>query len=556
MVSSRTFSACIAALVIAAACSGSKDQSAAGEVSRSWNPNAIKEVKSVPIGTLRNEIQQQLAKKPDFATDEQWGHVQGLYKGQQSSPLWLDDDGLIKKRADALVDALVNATTDAIRLEQYPLLDLAHVLDTLRRTEKPTAAQLARADLLLTTSYAALAEDYLTGQIDPKTVGQSWHIDPQEEEVDSALTRSLRERDLAEAFVRMRPQDFDYEMLRRKLGDYRKIASAGGWAPIPAGNALTRGERENPARLQALRARLQGEGINVKGSDSVYDQAYANAVAQFQQHHAIVVDSQLGTETLDALNVPATFRLAQIAANLERYRWLPRAMGEKYIKVNVPSFRLEGYENGKKTIEMKVIVGSEYEGRSTPVFSDKMEFVVFRPYWNVTPDIAAKELFPKFAAQGMPADYETYRENGRLRLRQVPGPKNSLGLAKFIFPNDFNIYLHDTPTQSLFKRDVRAFSHGCIRLEEPAALAQWVLGWDDDRVEQAMQSGPNNRTVNLPKKIPVYIAYMTSYMRNGQLWFGNDLYGRDTELAQAVAGGALPSGAVVHAVAALRQLMD
>jgi murein L,D-transpeptidase YcbB/YkuD len=230
-------------------------------------------------------------------------------------------------------------------------------------------------------------------------------------------------------------------------------------------------------------------------------------------------------------------------------------MGDKYVFVNVPAFRLEGYENGKKTIEMKVIVGSEYEGRSTPVFSDMMEFVVFRPYWNVTPNIAAKEFFPVYGSN-LPAGYETYTENGNLRIRQVPGPKNSLGLVKFMFPNDFNIYLHDTPNPNLFKKDVRAFSHGCIRLEKPEEFAQWVLGWDANRVEQAMQNGPNNRTVMLPKKIPVYIAYMTAYVRDGGLWFGNDLYNRDNQLADAVAGGAMPTGEAVRAVEALRKLTD
>ncbi|MEX2151992.1 MAG: L,D-transpeptidase family protein [Gemmatimonadaceae bacterium] len=557
MVQCRTLSAVVVALAFAGACNGSRDQSFAGEVTRSWNPRAVKEVKDVPIETLRSEIQRELAKKPTFATDEQWGHVRGLYKGYQNAPLWLDDDGLIKKRADALVDALVSATTDGINIDQYSLFDLASLLDTVRRSDKPTAAQLAKADLLLTIAYASLAEDYLTGQIDPKSVGHSWHIEPQEGEVDSALVRSLRDKDLAEAFKRMRPQDYDYEMLRQKLGDLRKIASAGGWPAIPAGKSLKKGDAEAPARLQALRNRLRTEGISFNGPEgaTAFDQSFATALAQFQARHAIVVDSQLGKETLDALNVPATFRLAQIAANLERYRWLPRMMGDKYVFVNVPAFRLEGYENGKKTIEMKVIVGSEYEGRSTPVFSDKMEFVVFRPYWNVTPGIAAKEFFPVYGSN-LPAGYETYTEKGNLRIRQVPGPKNSLGLVKFMFPNDFNIYLHDTPNDNLFKKDVRAFSHGCIRLEKPNELAQWVLGWDANRVEQAMQNGPDNRTVMLPKKIPVYIAYMTAYVRDGGLWFGNDLYNRDNQLADAVARGAMPSGEAVRAVEALRQLTD
>ena len=551
-----------ALLVLAAlaACRRGDSGSAEGEVSRSWNPLAVKEVGDVPSATIRAEITRQLKSKPKYATDDQWTHVRTLYRAYQSAPLWLDEDGLIKDRADALVDALVNATTDAIRIDQYPLLELAAVLDTLRRQkDKSSADQFTRADFLLTTAYVALAEDYLTGQIDPKSVAQSWHIDVKEEEVDSALARSLRESRLADAIQRMRPQDEDYEALRRKLGDYRKIVTAGGWAAVPQGKPLKRGDRTDAARLQALRSRLQAEAIAVptdSASTGIFDQGLAAGVAQFQARHGIGVDSMLGKETVDAMNVPANFRLAQIAANLERYRWLPRTLGNRYIFVNVPAFRLEGYENGAKSIEMKVIVGAEYDGRATPVFSDRMEFVVFRPYWNVTDNIAQNELFPKFASSGMPADYETYTENGVLRLRQKPGPKNSLGLVKFMFPNDFNIYLHDTPQDNLFEKDVRAFSHGCIRVEKPAELAQWVLGWDRARVDRAMHSASNNQHVKLPASIPVYITYMTTFVRDGNVWFGNDLYNRDQRLAEAVWGGAMPSGQAVRAVAALRKLTD
>jgi murein L,D-transpeptidase YcbB/YkuD len=522
-----------------------------GDVTRSWNPARVKQVEGVPVADIRAELQRSLAAKPQKATEEQWLHAKRLYAAFGTAPLWLDDDGLIKERADALVDALVNATTDAINLDQYLLGELALSLDSLRHTEKPSAMQLAHADLLLTTAYSALSEDYLTGQIDPRSVAQSWHINTKDDEVDSALVRSLRDRNLADAIGRMRPTDYDYEMLRRKLMDYRRIASAGGWQPIPAGKILKKGDRD-PVRVAALRTRLRAEGFGTD-TGSVYDESLAAAVAQFQQRHAIGVDSALGVETLDALNVPATFRLAQIGANLERYRWLPRSLGEKYVLVNVPAFRLEGHENGKKTIEMKVIVGMEYEGRATPVFSDSMELVVFRPYWNVTPTIAANEFFPKYGSN-LPEGYETYTENGQLRIRQRPGPKNSLGLVKFLFPNDFNIYLHDTPADNLFEKDVRAFSHGCIRLEKPAELAQWVLGWDAARVNDAMENGPDDRAIKLPHKIPVYIVYTTAYMRDGQLWFGNDLYRRDDQLAQAVAGGAMPSGNAVRAIEALRKL--
>jgi murein L,D-transpeptidase YcbB/YkuD len=206
---------------------------------------------------------------------------------------------------------------------------------------------------------------------------------------------------------------------------------------------------------------------------------------------------------------------------------------------------------------MKVIVGEDYEDKATPVFADSMEFVVFRPYWNVTPDIASKEIFPKLASNpGYLAanDMETYREGGATRIRQRPGPKNSLGLVKFLFPNDFNIYFHDTPFGELFEKDVRAFSHGCIRLEKPELLAQYALGWPLEKIQEAMQNGSNNQSTKLPRKIPVYIIYATTYIRDGQLFFGNDLYQRDKDLIDVVAEGAMPGQQTRQAVEALRRI--
>jgi murein L,D-transpeptidase YcbB/YkuD len=264
-----------------------------------------------------------------------------------------------------------------------------------------------------------------------------------------------------------------------------------------------------------------------------------------------------GGETQEAMNLPAQYRLGQIAANLERYRWMPRTLGTRYIIVNVPQFFLHAFDSGQQVLDMKVIVGQEYQDKATPVFSDSMEYVVFRPYWNVTPDIAAKEIFPKeeanpgyLAANNM----EVYNDHGRQAIRQLPGPKNSLGLVKFMFPNDFNIYLHDTPNDELFDKDVRAFSHGCIRVEKPAELAEWVLGWSPDKVQQAMHDGPNDHTVKLPRKIPVYIVYFTTFVENGELHFGNDLYDRDSPLVNALQNVAMPSPATIQAQKELREL--
>jgi murein L,D-transpeptidase YcbB/YkuD len=436
----------------------------------------------------------------------------------------------------------------------------------------------------------ALGENMLSGEIQPAGLSQDWHIRTTEERIDSALVLTLREDALGAGLTRMRPQDEGYDALRRELGRMREIVAHGGWPEVPAGRQLKPGDSDSPARLEALRQRLRVEGFlsadsnatvtsapdttasrtrdtsasrpararprAVASGPGVYDKTLSSAVEAFQARHGINVDGMLGEETVKSMNLPATYRAAQIAANLERYRWLPRNLGSRYILVNVPEFKLQAFDSGQKKLEMKVIVGAEYEDRATPVFSDSMEFVIFRPYWNVTDQIAAKEYWPKIQSDPellARENMEVVNDHGKQRIRQRPGPKNALGLVKFMFPNDFNIYLHDTPNGSLFNKDVRAFSHGCIRVEKPTELAEFALGWPADKVQEAM-NGTDNHTVKLPRKIPVYILYFTAFVRDGQLSFGNDLYLRDEQLTTEMTSAAIPSPESVRAAEALRQL--
>jgi L,D-transpeptidase YcbB len=552
-------------LLAAAAATACKDKQSGNDLSdEAWSPAALTSVAGVPEAQVETALRQRLAgARPAHIDEHKWEHTRRLYQTYGNNPLWLAPDGLHKDRAFALTNALLNAENDALRMDAYPIGELATAIARLKGNAKPTADDLAEADVLLTSSYVSLGVDYLIGQIDPRKVSQNWHIDRHEENEDSALMRSIRNPALDKAIASMRPADDDYVGLQKELTRFRAIVARGGWPSITEGKAVKPGESDNPSRLAALRARLAAEGIAVpvdsattaRQNTGLYDRSLAAAVAAFQSRHGIAVDSMLGPETVKSLNIPATYRLGQIAANLERFRWLPRSFGSRYVYVNVPAFRLEAYDGGNKILEMKVIVGQDYEDKATPVFADSMEFVVFRPYWNVPPAIAAKEIFPKMSSGYLEAnDMETYREGGKLRVRQRPGPKNALGLVKFLFPNDFNIYFHDTPNGELFNKDVRAFSHGCIRLEHPEQMAQFALGWPLDKIEDAMNSGPDNKQVKLPRKIPVFIVYGTAYIRNGQLSFGNDLYDRDGPLVEAVKEGAMPSPQALQAVEALRRI--
>ena len=560
----------VAAVLALSACSRDGGRDTQAETAQSWAPEQLTSVNGVPAPDIVTAMQAKLKEDaPPTIDREQWSHAKALYKAYGTKPLWLTSKGLHEDRTRALTDAILAVHTDAMRIDDYPIGRLAAALAAVKGTRNPTAEQLAEADVMLTASYAALGEDLLTGQVNPKTVSQSWFVDPQEENVDSALVRGLRIDALDRSLATMRPQDTDYQGLRTELDRYRKLVLAGGWPRVPLTGSVKPGERISPAVASALRARLTAQGFSIaqaaQGDTSrasapapagVYDRGLAAAVAQFQGRSGIVVDSVLGGETLEALNKPAQYRLGQIAANMERYRWLPRSLGSRYIFVNVPAFKLEAYDGGKIALEMRVIVGQEYNDRATPVFSDSMEYVVFRPYWLVPPGIAEKEIFPKGQSYLASNNFEVYTAGGETRVRQRPGDDNALGLIKFMFPNDFAIYLHDTPNRELFKEDVRAFSHGCIRVERPDRLANFVLGWDLDRINTAMNSGPGDRTVKLPRKVPVYIAYLTTYMRGGQLYFGNDLYARDDRLLEVVGPAAMPTTQAVEAVQALRRIAE
>ncbi len=509
--------------------------------------------------------------------------TRSLYQREQHHPLWLSGVGE-NARVNALVDALLHAPGQALRVDGYGLEALALALERART--QPTAAALADADVRLTAAFVAYGTDLLTGQLDPATITRAWHIDPQRVDVDAILSAALATPDITAALAALRPQDASYAALTQSLAEYRQIVDRGGWPVVPDGVAVRPGDTVTAGFAGALLGRLFAERFvriptalrpvanqsalsrssSAAGTGTntlvIYDSVLSSAVLEYQHRHSLATDGIIGASTRRSMNRTARERVRQIAANLERHRWLPRDRGERYVIVNVPAFQLRAFDEGREVLAMKVVVGAEYRGRSTPVFSDSMAYVVFRPYWNVPANIAARELWPKqradagyFSRNG----YESVRASWGRYVRQRPGGNNALGLVKFIFPNDFAIYLHDTPSQALFAERVRAASHGCIRVEHPDALAHFVLGWDLARIQAAMHTGPDNRRVNLDAKLSVYIVYFTAYARNGAVQFADDIYRRDVVVMRAINAGAFPTddarralGALERARAALR----
>ena len=484
-----------------------------------------------------------------------------VYEARDYAPLWID--GGPTDRLRELVDAICTADADGLHPWEY---DLAAVRDALRRIDEDgaDAAAVAALELRFTGLFLEYGADLAAGRHDPRRVEKQWYIRTPPATIDSMLTAALAAESFEEMRAALVPPQKEYADLAEALRRYRGIDSAGGWPAIPDGEPVAVGERDPRAPVLRQRLALTGELSGDAKADSVFDAELAGAVARFQARHGLEVDSTLGRMTLAALNVPVGDRIRQIELNLERMRWIPRSFGDRYILVNIPNYYLHAYDDGEKVLDMKVVVGEEY-GSATPVFSDSMSYVVFRPYWNIPESILAEEILPKAREDGSflarnnyeivksmddpePVDLSDVDWSGPddgsfpYLARQKPGSRNSLGLVKFMFPNRFSIYLHDTPADHLFDRSVRALSHGCIRVEDPEQLAEFVFSgtpeWNEPRIRQAMATNAeDNQTVTLDEKIPVYILYLTAFTEDGELNFRDDLYGMDARAMERIAPG-------------------
>jgi murein L,D-transpeptidase YcbB/YkuD len=428
--------------------------------------------------------------------------------------------------------------------------------------DKQRPEAFAVLDLELTRRFLEYGADLLAGRLDPKAVASGWYIRARRSSIDSTLRVVLQAREFHDIVAQLRPHQPEYAELVEELAGYREILRQGGWPEVPGGKGLRRGARG--ARVAVLRRRLwiTGDlGGSAKGKP-VYDRAVAKAVARFQARHGIPSDGMVGAATLAALNVPVQVRIRQIQLNLERYRWLPAGFGPRYIYVNIPDYELYAYNGGQPALKMRVVVGDEYEN-ATPVFADSMRFVVFRPYWYVPQRILVREIIPRIKrkrsylvrhrfevveAKREPRVLNPRRINWsrvdttRIRVRQKGGSTtNPLGLVKFMFPNQFAVYLHDTPTRKLFKRPKRTLSHGCVWVEKPVELADYVFAgqddWDEKKIREAMETAhsageegnADGHTVALERPVPVYIVYLTAFVREGVLNFRRDPYGMDRE---------------------------
>jgi L,D-transpeptidase YcbB len=470
-----------------------------------------------------------------------------FYAERDYRSAWSDRRGLQDQGA-ALFDVLGRTEEDGLPSERYRHDVAARLLAALetedrdaRLSDSVAVRYRVALDLLLTEGMARYAADLVTGTLDPEEAGIRWLIERESARQGVVLQNLLVGREPREVVAQLRPAIPYYERMRGALAAFRDAAARGGWAEVPEGATLRPGERN--AAVAALRQRLilgtdprEAELARAGEADAThFDDSLAEAVRHFQRRHSIEPDGAVGAGTLKELNHTAEERLTEMKLNLDRWRWLPNDLGERFVMVNIAGFELEVVDQGRAVESMNVVVGRL--DRQTPVFADSIQFVVVNPYWNVPNGIFRNDIQPKMQQD---PTYLT-RNNMEMvsgRVRQKPGPKNALGRYKFLFPNEYDIYLHDSPDRHLFSRANRDFSSGCIRLERPEDFARLLLDMQTDAGAgqlDAHLSNWNERWIRLDRTLPVYLLYFTAWVEeDGTVRFHHDVYGRDDQLAPQV----------------------
>lgn len=486
-----------------------------------------------------------------------------VYQGRVFEPVWIRDGGP-PEAAIELLSAVARSDLEGLDPADYHRAALDSLLDPVAAGVGEAPAELlVDLELLLTDAFLTLGFHLFLGRVDPERLDAGGLAERPAGDVSAILFGALEEGDVATALEAVRPPQPEYRSLVGALARLRALRADGGWEVVEGGPTLSAGDRD--PRVPAVRRRLASMGDLPAGDvapadTTLFDDALAEGVHRFQDRHGLEPDGAVGPRTRQALNVPVEERIRQVVVNLERWRWLPRELGRRHVRVNIAAYHMDLYEDGAPVLHMRAIVGRPY--RETPVFSEDMTYLVLAPYWHVPPTIAAVDKLPLIKADpgylqsqhmtlidagtNRPVDPSTVDWssvtgsdlNRRFRLRQDPGPWNALGRVKFMFPNRYNVYMHDTPTRELFTQAQRDFSSGCIRLQRPLELAEYLLRddprWTPETIRAASEEG-RERTIPLPEPVPVHVLYFTVFLDGDErIHLRPDVYDRDARVWQAL----------------------
>jgi L,D-transpeptidase YcbB len=481
--------------------------------------------------------------------------VASLFEEREFAPAWTNGE-----RLDHLVAAIRDVEQDGLDPGDYHYATLQALREELRSGKGLSPEDQADLELLATDAMALALFHLHGGKVDPVKLSTQWNYParPLQPVHDQELLKSALDTGrIVQAFVEARPDHAWYRRGREHLREYRRIAANGGWPDVPDGPTLKPGMSDS--RVPVLRRRLEitGDlGVGRTLEPEIFDPALETAVKHFQLRHGMTADGTVGPATRAAMNVPVSARIDQLRVNLERSRWVLHEIKGEFVLVDVAGFNVAYFRNDNPIWTSKVVVGRPY--RETPVFRSEITYVVLNPTWTIPPGILAKDTLPAIKrdpgylerhrirvidrngreVSPRSIDWSQYRNSIPYQLRQDPGPDNSLGLVKIMFPNPYLVYLHDSPAKSLYDKDARAFSSGCIRVAKPFELTELVLNdpaqWNAKAIQDVIAGG-KTRTVNLARPLPVLILYWTAQPTpDGQIVFRSDVYGRDAPTLAAL----------------------
>jgi len=525
------------------------------------NPTQAQLIALINSGTLTE------LKWSNFSDYQQ--RVSKFYQTGGYSLAWIKNNQATPQ-ALAMIAIIKRADLKGLNPEDYDSLRWDGRVAKLAPTvANPSDNDVVHFDLGLTICAMRLISNLRIGRVNPKHFNFAIDLGPGEYDLPDHLRNNvINAEDVGAAVAAVEPPYAGYRRAEAALPIYIKLAAQGDGQRLPdPASSVKPGKPYNG--MPQLIARLKQLGdlepnADTSADGTIYQGVVVAAVKHFQRRHGLEQDGILGAGTVAELNKPLAFRVQQLQIALERYRWVAPNFPEPPVLVNIPEFELRTLrKQAAEFVSMNVVVGRAYRSQ-TPVFTDLMRYVVFRPYWNVPPSIQRRELVPKternrdyLAANNYEVtdrsgkvvsdgtvtdDILSGLRSGAFSIRQKPGPKNALGLVKFIFPNNYNVYLHSTPAPELFSRARRDFSHGCIRVADPVGLATWVFrdksGWNEDRIKATMNGAVDNVQVNLDKPIPVLILYSTAVVEpDNEIRFFDDIYGYDKALQKVLDAG-------------------
>jgi len=494
-------------------------------------------------------LEQLLKSNPDQLQELKDSAVLEFYRERKYKLLWSNQKGRLDRASD-LLHVIIQAKNEGLEPSDYYLEEFSKYWDS---TELSESVQL---DLLLSAALYRYSNEVYSGRLDANYLDPDWHIKNESLDISRLFADVAKKSSIGNLLKELPPQHDGYQSLKQHLYQFRELAQQGGWQNLGWGPVLERSVQHEQVVLLRRRLKVTGDlAVDPFPDMDIFDRRLEEAVRRYQQRHGLEVDGKVGPQTRRSLDITVSERIRQIRINMERWRWLPRKLGKRYVMVNMTGFELYIIESDSMVLSMPVIIGHSL--RSTPTFSGLISYMEYNPYWTIPRKLVLEDIIPRQLRDPSYLSRESikvYKGRGNAKeidpktvdwsnqdenhfpywLRQEPGPKNALGTVKFMFSNPYAVYLHGTPDRHLFAPVVRAFSSGCIRVKDPVRLAAFLLNDGSLQKEEEVLASIHleiNQRVTLPIAVPIYLVYWTAWVdQDGKMHFRHDVYGRDTRL--------------------------